>query len=252
MQSVRPAPHETAHVPALHTCPAGHALPQAPQFALSVARSRQVPPQLVSDVPQNTSQRPSVQTCPAEHTLPQVPQFSLSILVSAQYRVSTPPSTPPQAISVGPHSVAQRPIAQTVPAGQVVPQAPQLARSVSSTTQTPPHAVCPVGQEVWHIPATHTWPVPHAMPHTPQFSRSLCTSTQRRPQATVPPPHINPTSMGATSRPASPPTTGRPPQAVSAAASTTHQRSADMARIDHHHSDPESNSGARVRNAHCS
>ena len=50
-QSVRPAPHETRHDPALHTVPAAQTRPQVPQFKLLLCRSRQVPEQFVSPAP---------------------------------------------------------------------------------------------------------------------------------------------------------------------------------------------------------
>jgi hypothetical protein len=62
MQLSRPAPHDTAHVPAEHTCPAGHARPHAPQLALSVWVSRQVLAQLERPAPHDTAQ------APIEHT----------------------------------------------------------------------------------------------------------------------------------------------------------------------------------------
>ena len=59
---VVPAPHETAHIPAEHTCPAAHAFPHAPQFARSVARSRHAPAQFVVPVAQLSAQLPPAQT----------------------------------------------------------------------------------------------------------------------------------------------------------------------------------------------
>ena len=47
LQSVRPAPHDTAHAPAEQTRPAEQTVPHAPQFRLSVSPSRHAPPQLV-------------------------------------------------------------------------------------------------------------------------------------------------------------------------------------------------------------
>jgi hypothetical protein len=48
LQFVRPAPHETLHVPAAHTLPAGHAVVQLPQCAMSVCVFVHTPEQLVS------------------------------------------------------------------------------------------------------------------------------------------------------------------------------------------------------------
>jgi hypothetical protein len=41
-----------------------------------------------------------------------------------------------------------------VPAGQVVPHAPQLALSVARFAQIEPHTVWPAGQETSHLPIT--------------------------------------------------------------------------------------------------
>jgi len=76
--------------------PGAHAVPQAPQFALSVASLAQYddPPsgaQSVSPPPQDVVQPPSEQTVPAPQLRPQAPQFALSLSSFAQYEV--PPST---------------------------------------------------------------------------------------------------------------------------------------------------------------
>jgi hypothetical protein len=41
-QRVSPIGHVVVHAPATHTCPAAHALPQAPQLAVSVCVFEQV------------------------------------------------------------------------------------------------------------------------------------------------------------------------------------------------------------------
>jgi hypothetical protein len=51
-QLVSPVAHVTTHVLPEHTVPAAHARPHAPQFALSVVRSRHVPEQFVRPAPQ--------------------------------------------------------------------------------------------------------------------------------------------------------------------------------------------------------
>jgi hypothetical protein len=59
--------------------PPGHALPQAPQWARSVARSTQAEPHTVCPVGHTSSQRPAVHTRPAAQTLPQAPQWLRSV-----------------------------------------------------------------------------------------------------------------------------------------------------------------------------
>jgi hypothetical protein len=74
MQSVRPAAHDTRHTPAAQICPSAQLVPQAPQLARSVCRSRQVPEQLESPVPHDTWHTPAEHTWPAAQSVPQVPQ----------------------------------------------------------------------------------------------------------------------------------------------------------------------------------
>ena len=69
----------TAHVPAEHTSPAGHAVPQAPQLPLSVWVLVQTPPQRVSPVWQLGEHVPPEQTWPAGQALPHAPQFWSSV-----------------------------------------------------------------------------------------------------------------------------------------------------------------------------
>ena len=82
--AVREAAHDVAHAPAMHTAPAGHAVPQAPQFAGSRCRSAQraAPPSgwhIVAPAGQVSAQRPISQRSPAAQTLPQAPQCSWSL-----------------------------------------------------------------------------------------------------------------------------------------------------------------------------
>jgi hypothetical protein len=59
---VSPAAQERAQTPEEQTLPEGQVRPQAPQLALSLARSRQVPEQLVKPAVQLTVQVPPEQT----------------------------------------------------------------------------------------------------------------------------------------------------------------------------------------------
>lgn len=58
--------------------------------------------------------------------------------------------------------------AQPRPAGQALPQAPQLVGSDVVSTQTPPHRVCPAGHGAKQAPSEQTSPLVHARPHIPQ------------------------------------------------------------------------------------
>jgi hypothetical protein len=74
--------------PSKQVSPAGQALPQAPQLALSQQVATQTPSQLTSPSAQQSplgqSQTPSKQVVPAGQTLPQAPQCWLSQQVSTQ------------------------------------------------------------------------------------------------------------------------------------------------------------------------
>ena len=74
-----PAPHETWHIPAEHTCPAGHARPHAPQLARSVCVSRHMPVQLVSPAPHDTTHIPREHTSPVRQALLHAPQWFKSV-----------------------------------------------------------------------------------------------------------------------------------------------------------------------------
>jgi hypothetical protein len=83
------------HAPDEQTWPAGHAVPQDPQLALSLdvlaqygaAPPSVVPPsgaQSVSVGPHVAEHIPAEHTWPAGHTVPQKPQLALSVFVFAQ------------------------------------------------------------------------------------------------------------------------------------------------------------------------
>jgi hypothetical protein len=77
--------------------PAPHAMPHAPQLALSVERSRQTPPQFVWLPPHVTMQLLPLQICPAAHVMLHAPQSSRSVVRSRH--------VPPQSVSPAPHEV---------------------------------------------------------------------------------------------------------------------------------------------------
>jgi len=82
------------------------------------------------------------------------------------------------------------PALQTSPAAQLVPQAPQLSRSVSSVAQTPLHSFCVAGHDTEHLPATQRSPAPHALPQAPQLLRSSAVSTHVLPHIDLPVSHV--------------------------------------------------------------
>ncbi|MEZ4393713.1 MAG: hypothetical protein R3A48_21800 [Polyangiales bacterium] len=129
-----------AQVPALHVCPASHAVPHAPQFIGSLRRSRQLAPQALSPAPQLAAHAPAAHTVPAGHAAPHAPQCSPSRWRSAQR--AGPPSDAHIALPAG-HVSAQRPPSQRSPPAQAAPHAPQFALSESSETQRSPHRVAP-------------------------------------------------------------------------------------------------------------
>jgi hypothetical protein len=88
LQSVS-VPQSGAHVPVRQTCAVGHAVPQAPQFAGSVATFAHAAPHAMRPVAQ--AQLPFVHAVPGKHATPQLPQFALFDCVS----VHAPPHTMP-------------------------------------------------------------------------------------------------------------------------------------------------------------
>jgi hypothetical protein len=71
-------------VPLEQTCPFAQALPQAPQLARSLCRSRHAPPHSVCPSRQLTTHAPRSQMRPLGQALPQAPQLARSLCGSAQ------------------------------------------------------------------------------------------------------------------------------------------------------------------------
>jgi hypothetical protein len=84
-------------------------------------------------------------------------------------------------------TVWQRPIAQTCPAAQTLPQPPQFCGSLVVSAQLAPQAVAPAAQP--HAPAAQIWRVPQVRPHAPQFAGSSVTAVHRPPQTGCAPEH---------------------------------------------------------------
>jgi hypothetical protein len=66
---------ESAHPPPTHPFPAGQALPQPPQLALSDCMSTQVPLQALRPVRHDEAHPPAEHTCPEGQVTPQAPQL---------------------------------------------------------------------------------------------------------------------------------------------------------------------------------
>jgi hypothetical protein len=94
------------------------------------------------------------------------------------------------------HETAHAPLPHTFPAEQVVPQAPQLKRSLLVLTQEPAPAsparqlTRPGPHVSAQLPAEQTCPVAHLVAHAPQLVGSLWRSRQTSPHVVVPFPHV--------------------------------------------------------------
>lgn len=114
----------------------GHAVPQAPQFAVSEVTFRQALPQARWPGSQVNPQLPALQTAlprsGTPHATPQAEQWPGSLEVSAH--------CPPQFVSPRGQATVQVPPAQTPFAPQAIPHPPQFLGSLESRTQASPQA----------------------------------------------------------------------------------------------------------------
>jgi len=187
-------PQETWQTAPEHTRPERHAVPHAPQWALSLRRLRSHP---LAGIPSQspkpslhraTPQAPATQLAVAlgiEHTRLHPPQLAALVLVLVSQPLATTPSQFP---SPEEHAMEHTPPAQpgTPPvAEQRAPHAPQLFTSVRMTVSQPSPEVAlqsrrSLGQltlEVPHIDPAHTALVPmggggQATPQPPQLATS--------------------------------------------------------------------------------
>lgn len=143
-QSVKPVGQPVVeHAPAEQVDVGPHALPHAPQFALSDASDVQPPAQTVS--PAGQLHTPATQLSPPAHALPHAPQFALSL-----FRSKHPPL---HAVRPVAHDAPHAPAEQTLGDAQGFPQPPQFAGSLPMSTHLPPQSVVPAGHA--HAPAAH-------------------------------------------------------------------------------------------------
>src|SRR5689334_13651490 len=105
----------------------------------------------------------------------QPPQFSGSCRVLVQPPAHT--TRPPVHDCAMMHCALEH----TVPDGQRLPHAPQLAPLELRSTQVSPHRLCPCGQS--HVPAMHCVFEPHVIPHVMQLPGSVAGSTHTPPQS---------------------------------------------------------------------
>lgn len=172
------------------TCPTGHMVPHAPQFARSFVVSVQRSVQNICPVGHAMPHVPALQLCPPPHTVVHEPQCAGSVIRSMH--------SAPQSICVPGHVAAEHePLEHTWPAGQAWPQLPQLFRSTWRSAQnlpppasTPPSAGATAVQVIRFVaqfnaqcPIEHTCPAAHAVVQLPQCIRSVWTSAQMPPHA---------------------------------------------------------------------
>jgi hypothetical protein len=165
------APQSGLQAPLAQSRPGGQALPHAPQWEGSDARSTHASPQWPRPI--GHWHAPATQVAPSRQEMSQEPQWSASLWTFTHALE--------QSVSPAPHEDTQAPAEHTSGAPQALPQAPQLAGSLASDVHAEPHKVSSGGQA--HVPPTHICPSAHATPHAPQCSTSDPRSTHPPPQA---------------------------------------------------------------------
>ncbi len=166
--------------PIVHTCPAPHALPQPPQFALELLRSISQPS--VAVVLQSANPESHTHTagdiplhrCPARHAVAHAPQWAASVSRSAHampQRVS-PVGQPLLHDGDMPVAIVHSEVAPE----HTVPHVPQFMGS-SGGVHVPPQRMLPGLHS--QVPATHCSVAAHARPHVPQFVSVVRRSTSQ-------------------------------------------------------------------------
>jgi hypothetical protein len=185
--------------------PPVHALPHAPQSALSEVRSTHPPEQADRPAVHVLAQVPEVQSEFAPlHALPHLPQ--LAALVVKSTHVPLHAVVPAGQTHVPTPAVGA---AQNVPPVHFAPHAPQLALSEVRSTHAPLQFVVPVPQPAEpHELFEHVCVLEQALPHAPQLFGSVAVVTQATPPSeqdiwpaaqvqldatqVLPPPHVVP------------------------------------------------------------
>jgi hypothetical protein len=131
LEAQRPLPLQFETAPATMV---EHLFPQVPQLLLSVSSLTHAVPQTVAPgVAQLTMQAPALQVVTApvtvvEHLSPQAPQLAGSLVRSTHAKPVI--IDDPHSVWPGPHFTTHAPPLHAVPAGQTLPQPPQLLGSV--------------------------------------------------------------------------------------------------------------------------
>jgi hypothetical protein len=120
-----------------HCWPPVQAMPQPPQFWLSLMGLVQAPLHEISSTAQLVEQLPIKQRSEAEQTLPQAPQLLRSVVTSSQL-------LPHCCVPAG-QVFAHWPLPHTKPLGHTVPQPPQLLASEVVSVQLPLQLCCGAG-----------------------------------------------------------------------------------------------------------
>ena len=197
------------HRPAAHVLPPVHALPHAPQSALSEVRSTHPPAQADRPAVQVPVQTPDEQSgvLPPQ-AVPHLPQFAALVVRSTHvplHNVMPAGQTHVPALEA---SVAVE-LVQNVPPVHLVPHVPQLALSALRSTQAPLQLVVPAPQPAeLHMLLEQVCVFAQALPHAPQLFGSLAVVTQAIPPSVhdiwpaghvqfdatqlLPPPHVIP------------------------------------------------------------
>ena len=153
-QSTRPAWQVRPQVPLEHTFPAAQTAPAlppwqspvAPQWALLVDGSTQVPPQLTRPAWQVRPQVPLEHTFPAAQTAPALPPWQSPVAPQWTLLVAGSTQAPPQSTRPAWQVRPQVPTRHICPATQTTAQSPQWAGSFVRSLHRFPHNVWPEGQ----------------------------------------------------------------------------------------------------------
>ncbi len=185
-QLPQPAVHVNPHVPAAQVTDVvfgadGQTRPHIPQFAVSLARARQIPEHIVC--PAGHAQTPAWHVAPPMHERPHTPQFAAVLSgVSQPSLAMLLQFANPGVHSPTPHVPAKQAAAPFGGVGQTLPHVPQLRASVMVFVQAMPHitGVAPPHVDV-HVPPEQTCPIVHVVPHIPQLPTEFSGVSQPSP-----------------------------------------------------------------------
>src|SRR5262249_34824183 len=134
---MKPVLHMMPQVPPVHVAVplvgAGHALPQVPQFAVSIVVSTQFAPHIIRGALQPARHMPPVQLEPVAHAFPVGPGLRLRVAVPPRCAPNTPRGAAPVAVS-GRRVSPPPPVSIPPPVSPTVASVPPSVRGVG------PHA----------------------------------------------------------------------------------------------------------------